>query len=126
MLFRSPTPKLIPLKIFHNGVPKNKTVVVRLGTSSSTAILGTNLTYTFTISNPPPPISAVTLTNGVFSFTWPGVSGARYTLESTRSLNPPAWTSVAPHTNLAGVNGAMTRSLPLAGATNEFFRLRIE
>ena len=122
----TPVARLIPLKIIPNGVPKNKTVVVRVGTFSSTTSLGTNVTYTCTINNPPLPISSVTLTNGSLNLTWPAVAAGRYTIESTRSLNPPAWTPLAPHTNLSGLNGSMTRSLPLTGATNEFFRIRIE
>ena len=122
----APVPRLIPLKIFHNGVPKNKTVVIRIGTSSSVASLGTNLTFTYTINNPPPPVTASGPNNGVFNLTWPGVVAARYTVESTRSLTPPAWSNRPPHTNLAGTNGLMTRSVMLDGATNEFFRLKIE
>ena len=122
----APTTRLIPLKIFHTGVPKNRTVVVRVGTSSSTANLGTNLTFTYTINNPPPPISASGPSNGMFNLIWPGVSAARYTVESTRSLTPPAWSNRPPHTNLPGLNGPMTRSVTLDSATNEFFRIKVE
>ena len=122
----TPSPWLIPLTIFHNSVPKNKTVVFKLKSASSIANLGPITTFTYTISNPPPPVSAVSVTNGVFNLTWPGVSAARYTIESSPSLNPAAWTSCAPHTNLSGLNGAMTRSVVLPGVTNGFFRVRIE
>ncbi len=122
----NPVPFNIPLTIISNGVPKNKTVVIKLMPGNSVASLGPISTFTYTISNPPPAVSASRLTNGVFNFTWPAVSAAHYTIESTPTLNPPAWQPVAPHTNLTGVNGTMTRSLGLGGATNEFFRVRIE
>ena len=83
-------------------------------------------TFTYTISNPPPPVSAVSVTNGTFNLTWPAVSAAHYTIESTPGLNPSTWTNVAAHTDLPGIDGLMTRSLSLAGVTNEFFRVRIE
>ena len=82
--------------------------------------------FPYTINNPPPPISAASLTSGVFNLTWPGVSAARYTIESTRSLNPPVWTNRVPHTNLPGLNGPMTRNIVVDGVTNEFFRIKVE
>ena len=121
-----PSPRLIPLKIIHNGVPKKKTVVVRIGTSSSITSLGTNLTFTYTINNPAWPITAFNLSNGTFNLTWPGVAAARYTIESTPSLKPSSWIARPPHTNLPGLDGPMTRSITPTGATNEFFRIRIE
>lgn len=122
----NPVPFNIPLTIIHTGVPKNKTVVIKLTPGNSVANLGAISTFTYTITNPPPPISAVTLTNGVFNLTWPGVAAAHYTIESTRTLNPPAWTSRPPFTNLSGLDGPMIRSIPLNGTSNEFFRIRIE
>ncbi|MEI6198278.1 MAG: hypothetical protein WCS42_28505, partial [Verrucomicrobiota bacterium] len=121
-----PTPFNIPLTIISNGVPKNKTVVIKLMPGNSVASLGPISTFTYTISNPPPVVSAVSVTNGVCNLIWPAVGAAHYTIESTPTLNPPAWTSRAPHTNLTGIDGTMTRSLSLGGATNEFFRVRIE
>jgi hypothetical protein len=122
----TPVPFNIPLTIYHTGVPKNKTVVIKLIPGNSVANLGPISTFTYTISNPPPAVSAVSVTNGVFNLTWPAVSTAHYTIESTPTLNPPAWISRAPHTNLTGFNGTMTRSISLGGATNEFFRVRVE
>ena len=122
----NPVPFNIPLTIISNGVPKNKTVVIKLMPGNSVASLGPISTFTYTISNPPPPVSAGSVTNGAFNFAWPAVGAAHYTIESTPTLNPPAWTSRAPHTNLTGINGMMTRSLSLGGATNEFFRVRVE
>jgi hypothetical protein len=121
-----PTPFNIPLTIIHTGVPKNKTVVIKLMPGNSVASLGAISTFTYTITNPPPPISAVSVTNGTFNLTWPSVSAAHYTIESTPSLNPANWTSRTPHTNLTGLNGFMTRSISINSATNEFFRVRIE
>ena len=56
----------------------------------------------------------------------PAVSAAHYTIESAPTLNPPAWTSREPHTNLTGIDGFISRSISLGGATNEFFRVKIE
>ena len=122
----TPAPFNIPLTIYHTGVPKNKTVVIKLMPGNSVASLGPISTFTYTIYNPPPAVSVVSLTNGVFNLTWPAVSAAHYTIESTPSLNPAIWTSRAPHTNLTGIDGLMTRSINLGGATNEFFRVRVE
>ena len=121
-----PTPFNIPLTIIHNGVPKKKTVVIKIAPGNSIANLGPISTFTYTIDNPPPPISAASLTSGVFNLTWPGVSVARYTIESTRSLNPPVWTNRVPHTNLPGLDGPMTRNILVDGVTNEFFRIKVE
>ncbi|MEY4918103.1 MAG: hypothetical protein RL616_2016, partial [Verrucomicrobiota bacterium] len=120
-----PAPFNIPLTIIHTGVPKNKTVVIKLAAGNSVASLGAISTFIYTITNPPPPVSAV-VTNATFILTWPAVSAAHYTIESTTSLSPATWTSRAPHTNLTGLNGVMTRSIPLNGATNEFFRIKVE
>ena len=122
----TPAPFNIPLTIISNGVPKNKTVVIKLMAGNSVASLGPISTFTYTISNPPPAVSVGSVTNGAYNLTWPAVSAAHYTIESTPTLNPPAWTSRAPHTNLTGIDGTMTRSISLAGATNEFFRVRVE
>ena len=122
----TPAPFNIPLTIFHTGVPKTKTVVIKLLPGNSVASLGPISTFTYTISNPPPAVSGVSLTNGIFSLTWPAVSAAHYTIESTPTLNPPLWTSRAPYTNLTGIDGLMTRSLILGGTTNQFFRVRVE
>ena len=122
----TPAPFFIPLTLYHTGVPKNKTVVIKLMPGNSIASLGAISTFTYTISNPPPAVSAVSVTNGVFNLAWPAVSAAHYTIESTPTLNPPAWTNRAPHTNLTGIDGLMTRSLSLGGATNEFFRVKVE
>lgn len=121
-----PAPFNIPLTIIHTGVPKNKTVVIKLMAGNSVASLGPISRFTYTISNPPPPVSAVSVANEFLNLTWPAVSAAHYTIESTPSLNPPSWSSRAPHTNLTGIDGLMMRSIRLGGATNEFFRVRIE
>jgi len=121
-----PAPYLIPLQIIHTGVPGKKTLVLKLTPGNSIANLGANDTFTYVISNPPPPVSGAGVTNGIFQLTWPGVSAAHYTIESTHSLNPAVWTSREPYTNLTGLDGVMTRNLTLDGTTNEFFRIKIE
>ena len=122
----TPAPFNIPLTIYHTGVPRNKTVVIKLMQGNSVASLGPRSTFSYTISNAPPAISAVRMSNGLFNLSWPAVSAGHYTIESTPTLNPPAWTSLAPYTNMPGMDGLMTRSISLNGATNEFFRIKIE
>ena len=122
----APEPLQLPLTIIHDGVPKNKTLVLKLTPGSSVSFVTAPDTFTYTISNPPLAVSAVSVSNGVFNLIWPAVSAAHYTIESTPTLSPPAWTSRAPHTNLTGVDGTMARSIILSGATNEFFRVRVE
>ena len=78
-------------------------------------------TFTYTISNPPPAVSAVNVMNGAFNLTWPAVSAGHYTIESSSTLNPPVWTSVAAQTNLTGVDGLMVRSVPLSGGGQPIF-----
>ncbi|MBX7247405.1 MAG: PKD domain-containing protein [Candidatus Sumerlaeaceae bacterium] len=53
----APTPKSIPLTIIHDGVPKNKTVVVKMGAGSSLSNLGPITTFTYTIINPATPVT---------------------------------------------------------------------
>ena len=122
----APVPLNLPLTIIHDGVPKNKTLVLKLTPGTSVSYVTAPDKFTYTISNPPPAVSAVSVTNGVFNLTWPAVSAAHYTIESTPTLNPPTWTALAPHTNLTGISGMMTRNISLVGATNEFFRVRVE
>ena len=120
-----PAPKLIPLHILPTGVPKNRTVVLKLGMASSIVNLGPITTYTYTISNALPTV-AISKTNNTVQLTWTSTAAARYTIESTPSLNPAAWSSVSPHTNLTGVAGFMTRSFPSGNTTNEFYRIKVE
>ena len=123
---QSPAPYNLPLTIIHDGVPKNKTVIIKLWPASSVANLGPITTFTYTISNPPPPISSATVANGNLNLAWPAVSAGHYTIETTPTLNPPAWAELAPHTNLTGVDGIIQRSIAVDAATNRFFRIRIE
>lgn len=120
-----PTPRLIPLKIIPNGVPKSKTVVIKLSPGSSIANLGPITTFTYTISNPFP-VVAISQTNNTLNLTWNSTASAHYTIESTPSLNPAAWTSLPPHLNLPGAAGTMTRGLNLGDATNQFYRIKVE
>jgi len=121
----APTPFIIPLTILPNGVPKNKTVVIKLAAGNSVANVGPITTFTYTITNPFQ-ITAVSLTNNLLNLTWPSSPSAHYTIESTPSLNPAAWSSLAPHTNLPGVAGSMTRSINLGPITNSFYRIKVE
>ena len=121
----APAPQMIPLKIIHNSVPKNKRVVIRMGVGSSIATLGTNTTFTYTITNPFAPI-VINTTNNMLNLTWPSTPAAKYTIESTHSLNPANWINFPPFTNLTGAQGSMTRSIPIGISTIEFFRIKVE
>ncbi len=121
----APSPFIIPLTIIHNGVPKNKTVVIKLAPGNSVANLGPIATYTYTITNPFR-ITSLTRSNNTLNLTWASTASAPYTIESTPSLNPATWASLPPHTNLPGVAGSMTRNITLGGATSEYYRVRVE
>ncbi|MST94985.1 MAG: hypothetical protein EXS33_06910 [Pedosphaera sp.] len=123
---QSPVPYNLPLTIISNGVPKNKTVIIKLWPGSSVANLGPISTFTYTISNPPPAVSPGSVTNGVFNFTWPAVSAGHYTIETTATLNPPTWSEFRPHTNLTGIDGIIQRNIAVDTVTNRFFRVRID
>jgi hypothetical protein len=97
-----------------------------MGIASSIANLGPISTFTYTITNPPLRLATTGVTNATITLSWPGAPSAHYTIESTHSLNPPAWTNRPPHTNLPGIDGAMIRSVAIDGSTNEFFRVKTE
>jgi hypothetical protein len=119
-----PVPRMIPLKIIHDGIPKNKTVVIRLGVGSSIANVGPNTTFTYSIANPLP-VVAISASNQVINLSWPSTPLARYTVQSTPNLNPAVWNDVFPFTNLTGGTGSMTRSIPLPAGSNGFFRIKV-
>lgn len=123
---KPPIRRLIPLKIIRNSVPKNKTIVIKMGPGSSISSMGPITTFTYTITNAPPPLSAINLSNGTLQLSWPAVAAARYTIENTPNLSPPIWTAVSPHTNLTGLDGTISRNVQVSGSSNMFFRLRIE
>jgi len=120
-----PAPQLIPLKIISNGMPKNRTVVIKLGPASSIANMGPITTYTYTITNNFQ-IATVTQAGNLLRLTWPGNSLARYTIESSPTLTPPVWIAVLPHTGISGVAGPLTRDIDVSGGTNQFYRIRVE
>jgi hypothetical protein len=120
-----PSPFIIPLTIIHDGVPKNKTVVIKLAPGNSIANLGPIPTFTYTISNAFP-VMTISKTNNSIDLTWASVPAAHYTIESTPSLNPATWIGLPSHINLPGSAGSMTRSIPIDSTTNEFFRIKVE
>ncbi len=120
-----PAPFLIPLTIIHDGVPKNKTVVLKLAPGNSIANLGSLSTFIYTISNAFPVI-AVSWTNNTINLTWASTPNSHYTIESTTSLNPAAWTSLPAFSNLLGELGAMTRSINPGTGANMFYRIKVE
>ncbi|CAN5804092.1 hypothetical protein BH11VER1_BH11VER1_02880 [soil metagenome] len=118
-----PSPYLIPLEIIPTGVPKNKTVVIKLGVSSSIANPGPITTFTYTISNPFQ-ITGITRTNNTINLTWQSTASVSYTIESSPNLLPGSWVSVPPHVNIPGLAGAMSRSVDTGGATSGFYRIK--
>jgi hypothetical protein len=122
----APALRTIPVRIMHNAVPGRKTVVVKMGPASSIVNLGPTTTYTYTIDNPAPAITACCFSNNAVNLTWPASAAARYTVQASQTLNPPAWTNLPAHTDLPGVNGPMTRTIGLDGTGKGFFRLKVE
>lgn len=120
----APSPRYIPLKIIPTGTPKNKTVVIKMGVgNSNTASLGPISTFTYTITNPFR-ITSTTRIGNTIQLVWDSVAGVNYTIESTPSLNPATWASVAPHIDLPGVAGTMTRSFGTGNAPSQFYRIK--
>lgn len=120
-----PAPYVIPLKILPTGVPKHKTVVIKLGPASSIVNMGPITTFTYTITNNFQ-IATVTQVGNTVSLNWPSSPLARYTLEGTASLSSPVWTNVPPHINVPGLSGLQTFNIEAAPGTNGFYRIRVE
>lgn len=118
-----PVPYLIPLQIIPTGVPKHKTVVIKLGVSSNIANLGPIATFTYTISNPFQ-ITGITKSNNTIHLTWQSTASVQYTIESSPNLMPGTWTGVPPHINLPGVEGSMSRNIDTGGASSGFYRIK--
>lgn len=115
----------IPLKIVNDGRPKDRTVVLKVGISNGVSNLGPITTYTHRIVNP----FAVTSSQwvgGQLQLTWQSRAANRYTIESTSDVASGSWTAVAPHFNLPGNDGTMTRTVDPAGAPQGFYRVKIE
>jgi hypothetical protein len=120
-----PVTHYIPLKILANGVPKNKSVVIKVGPASSIASVGPISTFTYTITNDFQ-ITSLAQTNSTLWLTWPGNPSARYTLEAASALDAATWTNVSPFVQIPGVNGAQSLSIPWQGGSNRFYRLKVD
>ncbi len=96
-----PTPQMIPLKVIHDGVPKSKTIVLKVGPASSIANVGPITTFTYTITNPPPPISS-----GVIQFA-----------QSTYSVAESAGTVTLVATRTGGSTGSASAYYRTADGT---------
>jgi len=66
----APSPCLIPLKVIHDSIPKNKTIVFKLAPASSIVNLGPIDTFTCAIHNAPykTALTGMTISNGMISF----------------------------------------------------------
>jgi hypothetical protein len=104
----SPAPYQVPITILHDGIPKTKTIMLRLEAGSSVATLGTNNVFIYTISNPktPPPgtfINGLTLSNNVASFSISNLTAnaTNYVLRC-EDLTAPLWSTTHIFTGVAG------------------------
>lgn len=120
----APTPQTIALRILPTGIPRTRTVVIKLSPASSIVNLGPMTTYTYTIRNPFR-ITDANRHGNVLDLTWESVPAAHYTLQSAPNLSGN-WTDVAPHINLPGAAGSMTRSVPMGDAPAQFYRVTVE
>jgi hypothetical protein len=120
----APTPQLLDLKILPTGLPKKKTVVIKLSPASSVAALGPITTFTYTIENTFR-ITDVRRTAGVIELTWQSSSAGNYTVQSAPDLSG-GWIDVPGHIGLPGLPGSMMRSIPTGAAPTQFYRIRAD
>jgi hypothetical protein len=70
---------------------------------------------------PAPVLQSATLTSGVITFTWSGIAGLSYQVQSASSLSNPNWTNVAAAVTAAGE--LMSLSEPVsASLSQQFYR----
>jgi hypothetical protein len=72
-------------------------------------------------SVPAPILQSVTLTGGVITFTWSGVAGLSYQVQSASDLSNPEWTNVAAAVTATG--DLVSASEPVSTASQEFYRV---
>lgn len=108
--FINPSPFLIPMTVIRDGVPKNRTVVIRIAPYNSVSSTGPIATYTYTISNPglvPDSvlIRGLAVSNGMVSFIMTNLTATatNYVLR-THDLVSASW--VTGHV-FTGVSGQM-------------------
>jgi hypothetical protein len=73
-------------------------------------------------ANPPAPVITHALTGGQFIFTWPTVPGWQYQVEYKTNLTQAAWETWGGPETAAGFR--MSRTNPLAGAAQSYFRVQ--
>ena len=120
---KAPWPYLIPLTVFHDALPKRKTVVITLAPSSSVVTLGPITTFTYTIHNAPyqATLTGLSISNGMVSFGITNLSSSatNYVLRC-HDLMAPFWTTSHIFT---GVSGQINWSEAFSnGWQNVFYR----
>lgn len=99
------SPYLIPLTIFHDSIPKNRTVVIKIAPGNSIAYPGLITTYTFTIRNTPYPtlLRNLILSNNSASFVITNLAdyATNYILRSD-DLAAPNWSTTHVFTGSSG------------------------
>lgn len=123
---KTPSPFPIPLTVIHDSVPKRKTVVFKLTSGSSIANLGPVSTYTYTIINPVPSVSAVLQSDHSLYLSWESKPSVPYSIEHTPTMVPAAWSNLPPYTNLQGSAGAITQLIDLGTMPQGMFRVKVE
>lgn len=101
----APSPFLIPLTVFHDSIPKHKTVVFKLAPASSVVNLGAIDTFTYTLHNAPykPSLAGMSLSNGMVSFSITNLTdyATNYVLRC-HDLMAPSWTTSQIFTGVSG------------------------
>lgn len=119
-----PSPRLIPISIIHDGVPKTRTLILRLEPGSSVASLGTNITFVCTITNPRMPpaktrIAGASIADGAVSLSITNVTaGATNHVLRCGDLAFPLWSTAGTFT---GVSGQMPWTEGISNTTGPTF-----
>jgi hypothetical protein len=94
----SPAPRSLSLRILHDGMPKTKTLVLKMGVANSVTNLGPLTTFTYVIANPfpVPGIRAATFADHTVSLQLHGLSpGLTHRIQRSMALENPTWQDAA-------------------------------
>jgi len=118
---KEPAPYLIPLTVFRDSIPKNKTIVFKLAPGSSVVNVGSPDTYTYTIRNAPykTSLKGMSISNGAVSFSITNLTAyaTNYVLRC-HDLMAPHW--VTSHV-FTGVSGKMEWGEPMSNGWQKVF-----
>ncbi len=124
---KEPAPYLIPLTVFRDSIPKNKTIVFKLAPGSSVVNVGSPDTYTYTIRNVPhkTALKGMSILKGAVSLSITNLAAyaTNYVLRC-HDLMAPYW--VTSHV-FTGVSGQMEWGEPMSnGWQNVFYKISSE